>query len=138
MDATTDKDGQGTLQYEGECDCWLHRGCAGVSHQLFRQVAEPDQKFVCPTCTSNQHEQQICELLIWGKVSDLAVEISSLKAIVIVIQKSAESKAITPAERSVVPAEHLVEKRAKGGEDGRKTGGSSKIKCRRVKVVGAR
>ena len=34
---------------------WLHRWCAGVHKENYRDLASSDKPFVCPTCSLSEH-----------------------------------------------------------------------------------
>ena len=50
------------LLCEGKCGYWLHRGCASVSPNLYRDLSNSEDPFVCLTCTNIQLKQEINQL----------------------------------------------------------------------------
>jgi hypothetical protein len=60
------------LLCEGKCGYWLHRGCASVSPNLYRDLSNSEDPFVCLTCTNIQLKEEI---------KSLKSEVSSLKTV---------------------------------------------------------
>ena len=50
------------LLCEGKCGYWLHRGCASISPNLYRDLSNSDDPFVCLTCTNIQLKEEIQSL----------------------------------------------------------------------------
>ena len=79
-DATDESEGHDALFCEGECQCWLHRWCAGVSRKKFQQLTGSAEPFLCPACVS-QKQQAVIEGL-QGNIQALTAEVLELKATV--------------------------------------------------------
>jgi len=45
---TKTKGGQDSIYFEGECDAWLHRRCAGLSKSIFITLEKSSDPFFCP------------------------------------------------------------------------------------------
>ena len=84
--ATANKEGQESLFCEGNCNTWYHHLCAGVSTLQYEALSSSEEPFLCPTRTSDNHQQSIFELQSCGK--SLLVDVHELKAIIATLQKS--------------------------------------------------
>ena len=51
LDEGVDHAGQDALFCEGECQCWHHRWCAGVTKCCYIELADSMESFLCPSCT---------------------------------------------------------------------------------------
>ena len=86
VDASETNEGQAALFCEGDCQCWYHSWCAGVSRQRYQSLAESTEPFLCPACTSQQQQRTILELQ--GSVQALASEMLELRAAVAALQNA--------------------------------------------------
>ena len=80
MTSADESEGHDALFCEGECQCWLHRWCAGVSRKKFQQLTVSAEPFLCPACVS-QKQQAVIEGL-QGNIQALTAEVLELKATV--------------------------------------------------------
>ena len=92
-DASETNEGQAALFCEGDCQCWYHSWCAGVSRQRYQSLAESTEPFLCPACTSQQQQRTIQELQ--GNVQALASEMLELKTMVAALQKASSTASNT-------------------------------------------
>ena len=86
VEASETNEGQAALFCEGDCQCWYHSWCAGVSRQRYQSLAESTEPFLCPACTSQQQQRTILELQ--GSVQALATEMLELRAAVAALQNA--------------------------------------------------
>ena len=77
VEANETLEGQEALLCEGTCQKWLHRWCAGVHKENFRDLASSDKPFICPLCSLAEHRLLITTLL--ETVQSLKEEIKQLK-----------------------------------------------------------
>ena len=92
-DASETNEGQAALFCEGDCQCWYHSWCAGVSQQRYQSLDESTEPFLCPACTSQQQQRTIQELQ--GNVQALASEMLALKTMVAALQKASSTASNT-------------------------------------------
>ncbi len=69
---------QESIMCEGECNKWLHRGCAGLSKKRFVALRDSSEVFVCLSCCLKAHTKEIREL--WDDIKFLKEEIAELKS----------------------------------------------------------
>ena len=50
MEADEKNDGHEAVFCEGECQIWLHRKCAGLTHQAFDKLSKSDDPNFCVYC----------------------------------------------------------------------------------------
>ena len=77
VEANEAQDGQEALLCEGYCQKWLHRWCAGVHQENYRDLASSNKPFVCPSCSLAEHRRLITTLL--ETVEFLKEEVRQLK-----------------------------------------------------------
>ena len=77
VEASETFEGQEALLCEGNCQKWLHRWCAGVHKENYRDLASSDKPFVCPSCSLAEHRRMITTLL--ETVEYLKEEVKQLK-----------------------------------------------------------
>ena len=65
------------LYCSGKCQQWLHRYCASVTVEQYKNINDKATEFQCPSCCRERHQQQICELT--GTVEAMKIEIAQLK-----------------------------------------------------------
>ena len=92
-DVSETNEGQAAIFCEGDCQCWYHSWCAGVSRQRYQSLAESTEPFLCPACTSQQQQRTIQELQ--GNVQALASEMLELKTMVAALQKASSTASNT-------------------------------------------
>ena len=51
VDSTSRRKSQDSVFCDGECNTWLHRGCAGLSKSCFETVSSSKDPFYCQKCT---------------------------------------------------------------------------------------
>ena len=115
-DASETNEGQAALFCEGDCQCWYHSWCAGVSRQRYQSLSESTEPFLCPACTSQQQQKTILELQ--GNVQALASEMLELKAMVAALQKASNhdntETTITAAGGNELPWNTVVSRGNRG------------------------
>ena len=104
QDADKTSTGQDALFCEGECQCWLHRWCAGVTRERHDALSSTDESFICPACTLANHQaiiavQQADISTLRECVNALMEEVKALKGSVATIQQH-ESHATPPPTNS--------------------------------------
>lgn len=83
-DAEGKKQGEDSVECDGNCATWLHRKCAGLSKEAFKSVCESDKPFYCPQCRLDKQELEIMSLRdlvskLSSKLSLVCNELDSLK-----------------------------------------------------------
>ena len=58
-DDTKSQKGQDSIWCEGECNTWLHRGCAGLSKKRFIALRESSESFSCVSCRLSAQSMEI-------------------------------------------------------------------------------
>ncbi len=86
---------QDALLCEGDCQCWQHRWCAGVSKERYATLSSSEDPFLCSSCTIAGQQAAIT-----GQQADIAClreclnalcdEVKALKATVAVLQIQTE------------------------------------------------
>ena len=82
------------LLCEGKCGYWLHRGCASISPNLYKDLSNSDDPSVCLTCTNTQLKEEIqslrselsCLSTVREQVGALLNEVKSLQQAVVSLQ----------------------------------------------------
>lgn len=115
------KPGQDLVLCDGSCAVWLHRGCARISKVAFEAVCKSLDPSYCLQCILDTQAPEIS--MLRDMVSDLSSQLVVMRSQLLAVSKSATKRSV----------EHLEERRR-----WEKIGGISKIKHRRVKVIGAR
>ena len=80
IDGTTKSPGHDSIECEGACKAWLHRGCAGLSKAAFQTATASPDPFLCPHCRLVAQSSEL--LALKSAVNTLSIELSSLKVIV--------------------------------------------------------
>ena len=80
IDATARSSGHDSIECEGLCKAWLHRGCAGLSKAAFLAATVSPDPFLCPRCRLVAQSSELSALQ--SSVNALSLELSSLKAVV--------------------------------------------------------
>lgn len=62
VDASGKKQGQDSIECDGNCATWIHRRCAGLSKVSFNSICKSDNPFYCPQCRLDKHELEINSL----------------------------------------------------------------------------
>ena len=62
MEADEKNDGHEAVFCEGECQIWLHRKCAGLTHQAFAKLSKSDDPYFCVYCTLEIKNKEISAL----------------------------------------------------------------------------
>ena len=84
-----------SIECEGLCKAWLHRGCAGLSKQAFQVATTSPDPFMCHHC---RLVEQVADLTsLKSSVRDPADELSSLKATIVSLQANANASRSAPA-----------------------------------------
>ena len=123
VEANDDREGQEALFCEGNCNTWYHRWCAGVSTLRYEALSSSEEPFLCPTCTSDKHQQSIFELQ--SSVKSLLEEVCKLKVIIATLQKSNMEK-----HPNLNPKESVTEDPTTSEQWSLATGRSYKDKCK--------
>ena len=82
---------QDALFCEGDCQCWLHRWCAGVTRERYAVLSSDEEPFLCLSCTVAGQQaaitaQQADIACLRECVNALTSEVRALKATVAVMQ----------------------------------------------------
>ena len=80
IDTTARSSGHDSIECEGLCKAWLHRGCAGLSKAAFLAATVSPDPFLCPHCRLVAQSSELSALK--SSVNALSLELSSLKAVV--------------------------------------------------------
>ena len=80
VDGTAKSPGHDSIECEGACKAWLHRGCAGLSKAAFEAATVSPDPFLCPHCRLVAQSSELSALK--SSVDTLSRELSSLKAVV--------------------------------------------------------
>ena len=75
--------GQDSISCDGDCNTWLHRGCAGLSKKAFRALKDSEKPFYCVSCRLSIHSDEIESLKSSLKL--LQEEMGSLKSSINVV-----------------------------------------------------
>ena len=91
MDEGEDGCIQDALFCEGECQCWLHRWCAGVTRERYAVLSSTEDSFLCPSCTVARQQAAIASQQedithLRECVASLTDELRGLKANVATMQ----------------------------------------------------
>ena len=70
--------GHDEVYYEGDCQGWMHRQCAGLSRFNFDKLGESIMPYLCTYCTLNKQYKEICTLK--DTVQTLTNRITELEA----------------------------------------------------------
>ena len=73
------KEGEDTLDCEGDCRKHMHRYCAGLTRSHYQQLTTDSAPFVCLVCTQRLHKATVHNLQ--SEVVGLKAEIVELKAL---------------------------------------------------------
>ena len=92
QDASKSKKGHDAIYCEGQCNSWLHRGCAGLPKSVFTSLQNSPDPFYCPHCQLSSHATTIL---------DLKATIASLNETVAALQTSIKSLESTPTPISI-------------------------------------
>ena len=88
LDKGVEHAAQDALFCEGECQCWHHRWCAGVTKHRYVGLADSTDPFLCPSCTTvNQKATIDC---LRNCLNALTDEVQAMKAIITVLQRQKE------------------------------------------------
>ena len=80
IDGTTKSPGHDSIECEGACTAWLHRGYAGLSKAAFQTATASPDPFLCPHCRLVAQSSEL--LALKSAVNTLSIELSSLKVVV--------------------------------------------------------
>lgn len=61
-DQSETKEGQDSIECDGQCASWLHRRCAGLSKHRFAEISSVKAPFLCPPCRLATQECEIVQL----------------------------------------------------------------------------
>jgi len=56
------EEGQDAVYCEGQCQSWIHRKCSGLTSQVFEQICESEDKYLCPFCALSVQNCELVEL----------------------------------------------------------------------------
>ena len=78
-------EGHDAIFYEGKCESWLHRQCAGLSKPVFIYFRDSDISFHCPHCRLLYYDSQFSDLKstvtqLQNKVTELKTKLSNFKS----------------------------------------------------------
>ena len=106
-DSSTQK-GQDSIFCEGACSTWLHRGCAGLSKQLFFHYKTSDSSFYCTSCRLNSlsSEMETFRGLIGGLKEDLNLVKAELDRVKIQQSNSPPVSHSCPGPSPTAPSKH--------------------------------
>ena len=96
IDDTDAQRGQDSVFCDGACSTWLHRGCAGVSKQLFINLEKSDKPFHCVSCRLNIHSSEID--ILHKEVNRLSKELSELKSLVTSSRSHSRNEVSKPSD----------------------------------------
>ena len=82
QDSSKSKKGHDSIFCEGQCNSWLHRGCAGLPKSVFTSLLDSSDPFYCPHCQLKEHSSTIL---------DLKATIASLTKSITALQTSVKS-----------------------------------------------
>ena len=119
LDEGVDHAGQDALFCEGECQCWHHRWCAGVTKRRYIGLADTTEPFLCPSCTIvNQKATIDCLRVCLNALTD---EVRAMKEIITVSQR--QKDALTDEVRAM--KEIITASQRQKGKDTETTEGST-------------
>ena len=71
-----------TIQCEGECGLWFHRGCVRVPPCRYKELSSSEEPFICLSYTNMQLKHAVIVKIERAEVHDkciaLAAEVASL------------------------------------------------------------
>ena len=83
LDDSNGQKGQDSIFCHGDCNTWLHRGCAGLSKKAFRALKDSEKPFYCVSCRLSIHSDEIeC---LKSSLKLLQEEMGSLKSSINVV-----------------------------------------------------
>ena len=85
-DHSDTSEGEDSIFYEGECQGWLHRKCAGLTDPAFDKIRRSDERFYCYQCFVTLHKLEIKDLrdtvtTLTTSVESLTKELSNLRSL---------------------------------------------------------
>ena len=104
---------------EGDCQCWLHRWCAGVTRKRYLTLSSTEDPFLCPSCTVAGQQAAITAqqgdiAQLRECVNALTGELRALKATVAAMRNQplpANSAVASPTGEDTSPWSVVVRKR---------------------------
>ena len=81
--------GEDAILCEGECSCWMHRSCAGLSSPLFAAMSSSSKLFLCIYCVLSKQVSEINELKTM--VKNLTTTLDSFSSMAKVHPKDSQS-----------------------------------------------
>ena len=93
QDSTKSKKGQDAIYCEGQCNSWLHRGCAGLPKSVFSNLQNSPDPFHCPHCQLKNHAIIISELKT--TIASLNETIAALKTSVKSLEPTSKPVTVT-------------------------------------------
>ena len=93
VDGSEKTPGHDSIECEGLCKGWLHRGCASLSKNPFQVATTSPDPFMCPHCRLVEQAADLASLKC--SVRDLAEELSSLKATIVSLQANANASSVS-------------------------------------------
>ena len=84
IDNSESEDGHDAIFCEGMCQCWLHRGCIGLSKSWFDHFVSTSDKFLCCHCCYDSlcsviHKVKESIALLAGKLNDFISDLKPLR-----------------------------------------------------------
>ena len=86
-------EGDEAVFYEGNCQGWMHRKCAGVTRPAFNKLGEPDTQYSCSHCMLVSQNKEISKLA--NIIKDLNSSIVSLTETITSLQFSVTKQSST-------------------------------------------
>ena len=80
LDDTKNQKAHDSIWCDGECNTWLHRGCAGLSKKKFLALKNSDDPFLCVSCHLSAHSTEIYDLR--NDLCAMKDELSQLKSLI--------------------------------------------------------
>lgn len=85
QEALGKKTGDDAIECSGSCMTWLHRRCAGLSKQVFKNLSKSSDPFYCPQCRLDKQQLEIDSLRqlvsnLSSKLSNISKELSSIQS----------------------------------------------------------
>jgi len=92
LDEGVDHAAQDALFCEGECQCWHHRWCAGVTKHRYAELADSPDPFLCPSCMTANQKATINSLR--DCLNALTDEVRAMKANIAALQSQKEKETV--------------------------------------------
>ena len=144
---------------EGDCQQWIHRGCASISQKMLATLSTSSESFLCLTCSRVVFQEQMTEVLLMvnnmkaelqqvpilkDTIVALKDEVASLSKLVSELQKEHCTSSNVSATRSSYTSVSSAPRERKGLEEHQPKATSAEVegydkrKRPKVKVRGVR